>query len=75
MPISENNNISVYRYIYVESQLLYFVMILHSELMIKTDKIRFKQIIDNIDQVKVKQASSKTLIFLLPSISLCISNY
>lgn len=54
MPICENNNISVYRYIYVESQLLSFVMILHSELMIKTDKIRFKQIIDNIDQVKVK---------------------
>lgn len=51
MPICENNNRSVY--IYVESQLLSFV-ILHSELMIKTDKIRFKQIIDNIDQVKVK---------------------
>lgn len=41
MPICENNNLSVYRYIYVESQLLSFVMILHSELMIKTDKIRF----------------------------------
>lgn len=52
MPICENNNRSVY--IYVESQLLSFVMILHSELMIKTDKIRFTQIIDNIDQVKVK---------------------